>query len=1216
MKRLSLSRNKKAHPKEDRQQQKISSFFGSGANVFKTPETVVKRRDENREAADKDFIEGTPEGSSVDDNTKKKRRLFKLKKRSSKLGLLVASTTSLIAGNLDKKATKIHSPPQDVEKSVKKRGLSPGDDVENATPKQQKFEPPSKAHISTPTKSTINDSNSSSKSFTKLKSPVKIPTPPTQNIIDDDDEEQGSLISESKTVSRKATEENIGGNAICASFGRHVVKSVESSAKNFGCQELSMTIEDSISEGIERKCVLRGSWADTKVKIGDVVNILCVDKDVEEIVINDLNGLVVVNPDMLVSGTSIVSTLFCMRKAVLNERFKGQDTGSRTMLIGTLVHELLQESLRQDLRTTEAISAQLEKCLCQGPILKSLLALNMNQMEMRKEVEPFLPHIKYFTEKYVLGKNSSPPDPAFDIGGSRRPVKAQVWPGKVEAIKDIEENIWSPRLGIKGKVDLTVQVRKIGEKSDKILPLELKTGRPSGSAEHRGQVILYSMMMSERRPDPESGLLLYLRTSSMQEVKAGIHEMRGLVQLRNSLASHIGDDFEVISIALKRKKNTFTFSITIVFSYFRSFPQDLPPPINAKRACKECAHLTSCAVYQKLKDAIPSAPHSMSELVPVVLQHLEREDLEFFNRWIHMNSLESGEARRGSRLKNLWCTTPQSRELQGQAVCDLQVQIQDAHDASSGSCVTFTKVLAASSSIFQVGDFVIVSSMRGELALGQGSITSITSDTIVLNMDKVKLDPDTTYVLDKYEYSSHSGPWLTLSKLMSDTEDSRRIRNILLGRTKASFIGGLPKEVALIGKSILRPLNRVQQKAIFKTLMTENYVLLKGMPGSGKTTMIVAMVRLLVKMNKTVLLTSYTHSALDHLLLKLLEHEPCFLRLGRSTRVHPSLREHTEDTLIEQNQIDTCQALDKLYNSQPVIGVTCLTALQHPGLLKRKFDFCIQDEAGQSLLLAALGPLFLADKFVLVGDPQQLPPVVKNIQAKKLGLDQSLFSLLEDQHNTIPLSVQYRMNQEIQDLANHMTYQGQLECGNDEVANKHIDIKDSSRFFHEKGSSSSVLFLDTSDMTSMSNMLEARDELGISNHGEAELVRKILIECLPNNSQAGVGIIAPFRAQVSLLRKKISHFSLTDISTVDQFQGRDKDVIVISCTRTKPKKQINSQENHDDDILSDWRRLNVAVTRAKAKLWMIGNARALKTYPPFGKMLDYLSHRDLIVKLQ
>ena len=180
-----------------------------------------------------------------------------------------------------------------------------------------------------------------------------------------------------------------------------------------------------------------------------------------------------------------------MRKAVLNERFKGQDSGSRTMLIGTLVHELLQESLRCNFRTQEAIVAQLEKSLSSSPILKSLLALNMSQMEMRKEVEPFLPHIQYFTEKYVLGKtNVNPPEPAFANGNGRAP-KAQVWPGQVEAIKDIEENIWSPRLGIKGKVDLTVQVRKTDGNHSKILPLELKTGRPSGSAEHRGQVILY-----------------------------------------------------------------------------------------------------------------------------------------------------------------------------------------------------------------------------------------------------------------------------------------------------------------------------------------------------------------------------------------------------------------------------------------------------------------------------------------------------------------------------------------------------------------------------------------------------------------------------------------------------------------------------------------------------------------------------------------------------
>ena len=84
----------------------------------------------------------------------------------------------------------------------------------------------------------------------------------------------------------------------------------------------------------------------------------------------------------------------------------------------------------------------------------------------------------------------------------------------------------------------------------------------------------------------------------------------------------------------------------------------------------------------------------------------------------------------------------------------------------------------------------------------------------------------------------------------------------------------------------------------------------------------------------------------------------------------------------------------------------------------------------------------------------------------------------------------------------------------------------------------------------------------------------------------------------------------TDISTVDQFQGRDKDVIIYSCTRTKPRR-----DNAAEDILNDWRRLNVAVTRAKARLWLVGNVPALNSYGPFAKMLEYLSFKELIFKL-
>ena len=130
--------------------------------------------------------------------------------------------------------------------------------------------------------------------------------------------------------------------------------------------------------------------------------------------------------------------------------------------------------------------------------------------------------------------------------------------------------------------------------------------------------------------------------------------------------------------------------------------------------------------------------------------------------------------------------------------------------------------------------------------------------------------------------------------------------------------------------------------------------------------MIVALVRLLVKMGKSVLLTSYTHSAVDNLLLKLLRADngmSCFLRLGKKSKVHHDLKEHSEDFLIESRGITTPEKLSHLYKSQPVIATTCLGANNHPGLQERMFDYCILDEAGQSLLLSALGPLFYAKKY-------------------------------------------------------------------------------------------------------------------------------------------------------------------------------------------------------------------------------------------------------------
>jgi DNA replication ATP-dependent helicase Dna2 len=871
------------------------------------------------------------------------------------------------------------------------------------------------------------------------------------------------------------------------------------------------------------------------------------------------------------------------------------------MFVGTLVHELLQECLRIKADTTAAINERLEHIMRQKTFLTDMLRLEISSAELRKEVEPFLPHILYFIDRYVTKKTlSSPPEAAFS--NSQRPGPApSVWAGSVKEVVDIEENIWSPRLGMKGKVDLTVRVEMSNAAAaSKTLPLELKTGRASGSAEHRGQVIMYSMMMSERRQDPEAGLLLYLRNSSLQEVKAGIHEVRGLVQLRNEAARYLtsktAEDLEGIYAE-----------------------PDLPAPIEAKRICAGCTHLVACSMYQKIKvDVSLQAPHAMSELVPEALGHLSEAHEDFFEKWSLMSSLESQKAAGASRLKNLWCKTPSQREVEGTAIFGLKLpHSRTAAPQDNKNVHVFHRASVRNIPAgFQSGETVILSSDR-ELALSQGVLLEASDDKIVVALDRdlyalaEEFVTGRTYHIDQYQYQgAGSSNMVNLAKLMSNNPRAAKLRRLIVDKEPVTFLKGLSKDVVPVGRHILKSLNKVQQKAAFKTLMAEEYVLLRGLPGTGKTTLIVALVRLLVAMGKSVLLSAYTHSAVDNILLKLAEHADAnFLRLGRKSRIHPELKKFSADS-IDKGDVD---ALREAYASFPVIATTCL-GLGDPAVTSRTFDYCILDEAGQALLLSAIGPLFHADKFVLVGDPAQLPPVVQSDAARRFGLDVSLFSHLESDDNVIPLNIQYRMNTEIMGCANRLVYNGQLECGSDEVANRCLQISNAfplpkfdfmAKIF-SVAMQDSIVFLDTSHLEQSSTESDTEEGV-IKSSLEAGFVLQIVTVLRHASPSSSLGVMAPYRAQVGLLRRTLN-LGPAEVNTVDQFQGRDRDVVIYSCTRSTDTEKKNNTDRRD--ILNDMRRLNVAITRAKSKLVFIGCKKTLLSgYDTFRKLFGLLDER-------
>jgi DNA replication ATP-dependent helicase Dna2 len=215
-------------------------------------------------------------------------------------------------------------------------------------------------------------------------------------------------------------------------------------------------------------------------------------------------------------------------------------------------------------------------------------------------------------------------------------------------------------------------------------------------------------------------------------------------------------------------------------------------------------------------------------------------------------------------------------------------------------------------------------------------------------------------------------------------------------------------------------------------MSAKDYALVLGMPGTGKTTTIAHIIRTLVAKGKSVLLTSYTHTAVDNILLKIRSDKIGILRLGASAKIHPEVREFA--TLAAEPK-DSLEALEKSWMEPPVVATTCLT-INHPLFSRRIFDYCIVDEASQITLPVCIGPIRMAQKFILVGDHYQLPPLVQNKEAMEGGLDVSLFKLLCEAHPqaVVSLEHQYRMCADVMLLSNTFIYSGRLKCGTPNVA--------------------------------------------------------------------------------------------------------------------------------------------------------------------------------------
>lgn len=1047
-------------------------------------------------------------------------------------------------------------------------------------------------------------------------------------------ENYGFLLDNDDDFDLSALDAAVTANKLDLScWQRCVVRTVERLLKTHDLvlhliKDKDMGDDDGSTEAATAVCHLQTPWNHSHIQPGDLVSLQAEwQPSLSIYVINKEFGYCVIHPDLLISSTTVTGSLFCRRKAVLQDRFRGVDGTNAVMIIGTLVHELLQTVLSQRLRSHEQVLDALQQMLHSASLAQMLYSGQLSRAEIELQLHKFVDPIVSFVAHYIDGVSPSM-------------MPKEMYKGRIEEIHDIEENLWVPQLGLKGKVDVSVRVRN----QKQPIPLELKTGRASFSMEHKGQLLLYELMHSALGQETRNGLLLYLREGIVREVPDGRNEQRDLVLLRNDLAHFLTRDVQ-LPVAGE--------SLSVVEQPDKLLqPFQLPDPISHHSACGNCAYATLCCSFASTDANLElSSSHPLRRLMPQVLEHLCQADHEYVIHWCGLLALEDQQSRQSPHQRTLWTETPAKRQQQGRAICQLQLTERHKTSCQNGRyehklrlSPVADKEINLTLSGFELGEYVIISS-SSRLAIAAGYLTSLESRSLCLQLERDlgQRYAQETFIMDKHESQSFASfNYTNLGLLLAADERAAQLRSIVVAKTPPKQHKVLPRVIGSKGGPILRPLNKVQQAAALRALTTNTYLLIKGLPGTGKTQTLVAIVRLLHLLERSVLITAQTHSAVDNLLLRLLPYDLPLLRLGNSARIHPQLQEISEARLTVNCK--TVEQLSEALQKPSIVGVTCLGA-GHALFQHRKFDYCIVDEATQVLQPTVLRSLSHCSKFILVGDPEQLPPLLRSREARARGADETLFQRLDCEEATAVLTLQYRMNRSITKLANQLTYGQALKCANEKVetAKLKLDPLKNACLWAQRALQThleqAVLLLDTSDCSQRCLDFVARskqlEETSVSieqhygesepavlpnrtlrrpkytNYCEASIVIHLLRQLLDAGYDASrVGVIAPYRAQVELLRKLGKNLGEVEFNTVDQYQGRDKNLIIYSCTKTGGSTAGQDMErSREAEILEDQRRLTVAITRAKHKLILLGDAKCLERYGPFKRLFQHIPDR-------
>jgi predicted DNA helicase len=473
-------------------------------------------------------------------------------------------------------------------------------------------------------------------------------------------------------------------------------------------------------------------------------------------------------------------------------------------------------------------------------------------------------------------------------------------------------------------------------------------------------------------------------------------------------------------------------------------------------------------------------------------------------------------------------------------------------------------------------------------------------------------------------------------------------------------------------------LNEYQIEAVKRALGSHPLFLIHGPPGTGKTTTLVEVIEQLVKRkNKKVLATADSNTAVDNLMERLIRRGLKVVRIGHPARVSKELIEHSLDYQVQhhedykkveeiekkiaqikelqanyqkptpqwrrglsdkqilelarqnrktrgvklskiksmakwielQNEIKKLleekkkienQIVDKIIASSDVVLATNSTA-GGEFLQNKTFEVLVLDEASQATEPSALIPLIKAKKVIMAGDHKQLPPTVLHPDAKELSYTMfERFMELYPQASYM-LRIQYRMNELIKEFSSKEFYNGGLISHGSVKDIKLSDIAEK-KSEHPALDDTPVVFIDTKGKFEEKTR---RGSFSKYNPKEAQLVKELVEELKKMGiPPEDIGVITPYKDHEDYLKQLIPD---VEVKTVDGFQGREKEVIIISLVRSNPQEEIG--------FLEDLRRLNVALTRAKRKLIIVGDAKTLSSNEVYRKLIDYVKEKGKVLSV-